>query len=250
MKRFGITRKSIFLGEIPLEYGTVLHRTDDNWILLNGQIIFYPFDKFCSENKSKGKFVTDNFLVKDAIRLRKLTLEPGDVLCRTDKNQAKLQNGTIVDSSFYKFCLKKRRKGIFVTDEFKVNVAIPLGDSMLEPGDLLHRAADGMIELQNRKKVYCPFYSFILQHYSDGAFVDWLAKMRRAHCFLLTMYLKTSNINFILSPVLWTFYLSPRNFWKKYSLMRQERVGRQFIVLSLFWLFLQLLVNYLLCMFF
>lgn len=57
MKRFEV-KKAIHLGDITLEPGSVVSRTDDNWIKLESGIVVYcPFDRFCTEHEAEGVFI-------------------------------------------------------------------------------------------------------------------------------------------------------------------------------------------------
>jgi len=130
-------------------------------------------------------------IIVEEIPLGDITLKKGSILCCAADGMIELQNGTKVYCSFDRFISEHKSDGITVTDKFKLTNEIPLGEFILKPGSILCRTDDNQIKLPNRTIVYCSFYSFCLvEHHEDGIFVDWNAKMRRAHLVLLANVLK------------------------------------------------------------
>lgn len=150
-----------------------------------------------TNNKTMKTFTANTEIILDDDHI----IKPGDKICSTDEGWIMLPDQRIVIYPFDKFCEDHKAEGELFSDEFKLQKKTHLGDFTLKKESIIRRTADGMIELPGGSIVFYRYDSFCSEHKLDGVFV-WLAKMRRAHCFLLTMYLKISNINFILSLTL------------------------------------------------
>jgi len=114
MKTFK-ARKEIILDDVTIKPGDKICCTKENWIMLpDGTIVFYPFDRFCSEHVAEGELASDKFEVKKAIPLGDITLEPGCIISRTVDNWIMLANRKVVYYPFDRFCSEHEAEGVFV----------------------------------------------------------------------------------------------------------------------------------------